>query len=113
MKTNIVLTPAKLREAADLQEAIETSQNRLTALLTGQPVTLKSPRASLKSRSRNGKAKHRGRAKGSRFTPAQKAKISAGLRRKWAERKALQAAQARVAPVVIAAPAPAQVAVPA
>lgn len=88
MKANSILSPAKLREAADLQESIAKQQNRLTALLSGKPVTFTSPKAALKTKSKQG------RKRGSKFTPAQKARISEGLKRKWAERKAAQAATA-------------------
>lgn len=62
-----------LRRAVALAETIESKQAELRALLRGQT----SPRKSAKSVSRKG-----------RFSPAQRAKISQGLKAKWAERKA-------------------------
>jgi hypothetical protein len=76
-------TPANLRKAAELAESIENMQNELTALLNGTTVTTVAP------------ANKRGRGK---FTPAQRARISAGLKAKWAERHAAKLA-ASPAPV--------------
>lgn len=77
--TTVSLTSAQLQQAADLQKTIEISQNELTALLMGQSVT---------------KAKSTGKGHKAPKTEAQKAAISEGLKAKWAERKALKAANA-------------------
>ena len=86
MKTPTVsLTPAQFRQAADLQETIEVSQRALTALLSGQTVSFKgTSKATKVAASTNGKRQ---------MTPEQKAKISAGLAKKWAEKKAAAANQ--------------------
>jgi hypothetical protein len=87
MKQNIVLTTpsvATLKRAAELAESIERQQNELTALLTGQPVSF-TPSA---PRARKGK-------KGTKLSPAEKARISAGLKARWAERKAAAAAASK------------------
>ena len=62
-----------------LAEKIEAMQGELSALLSGQTVTRKGRKSV---------------SKAGRFTDAQRAKISAGLKAKWAERKAAKAAPA-------------------
>ena len=80
---------AVLKRATALAEHIESKQAELRALLNGQTAA---PRKASKSVSK----------RANRFTPAQRASISEGLRRKWAERKAAKAALAT--PVTTAAP---------
>lgn len=80
-------TPANLRKAAELAESIENMQNELNALLSGSTVTATPAPA---------KGAKRGRGK---FTPAQRARISAGLKAKWAERHAAKLAATSVTPV--------------
>lgn len=73
MKVNL----STLRRATVLAEKIEAMQGELNALLSGQTVTRKGSKSVKKA---------------NRFTPEQRAKISEGLRAKWAERKAAKAA---------------------
>jgi len=75
VKVNLVT----LRRATVLAEKIEAMQGELNALLSGQTVTRKGRKSV---------------SKAGRFTDAQRAKISAGLKAKWAERKAAKAAPA-------------------
>jgi len=70
-----------LRKAVALAESIEQKQAELQSLLTGQTVASRG-RPSVKKYAR-GKRK---------FSPEQRAKISEGLKAKWAARKALAAA---------------------
>lgn len=68
---------ATLTAALALAQDIESKQAKLQALLTNDSVRpLKAKRAVKRAKKSN------------RFSPAQRAKISAGLKRKWAERRA-------------------------
>jgi hypothetical protein len=81
-KINTVsLTATQLRQAADLADEIQLKQNQLTALLSGEPVTFKGNTKTVKAtvKTKGGKRT---------LTPEQKASISAGLKAKWAARKA-------------------------
>ena len=100
--TPTVLTATQLRQAADLADEIQTKQNQLTALLSGQPVTFSGSPTTVKT----------GKGKGNtgKRTPAQRAKIAEGLRAKWAERKA--AAAKAAAPATPAPVTPTKVSTP-
>ena len=81
---------ATLRRATALAENIEAKQAELRALLSGQTSTRKSGKSVKKA---------------SRFSDAQRALISEGLKRKWAERKAAKAASATPATPAVTATA--------
>jgi hypothetical protein len=89
------INSAILTEAASLSTQIEALQSRRDEL-TGQVAELDKQMGPLQSKfnsivgSINGKGSRTVKCsrKGSRFTPEQRAKISEGLRAKWAERKA-------------------------
>lgn len=84
MKRNIVQNPtvsaASLRRAAEIMDSIEAMQNELTALMSGSTVAVAATAPKAKTDKRG------------KFTPAQRAKISAGLKAKWAERKLAKSA---------------------
>jgi hypothetical protein len=93
------INSANLAEAATLAGNIETLQVRLDEL-NGQVLDVTKQLAPLQNRFQNligslsgGKGTRVSKCsrKGSRFTPEQKAAISAGLKAKWAERKAAKA----------------------
>ena len=84
------LSVAILQRATALAESIEQKQAELIALLSGQTVT---------SRGRKSVSKC---ANAHTRTPEQRATISAGLKAKWAERKAVKTTQPAADPVPIA-----------
>jgi len=80
MKLNLLnVSAATLRKALALIEARDAKDAEITALLTGQSVGRKTCKTVRKCGKRS-------------FTPEQKAAISAGLKAKWAARKAAAAA---------------------
>ena len=72
------LSVSTLRKATALAESIEAKQAELAALLNGQTVAKGGRKSVAKSR-------------GNTRTPEQRAAISAGLKAKWAARKAATA----------------------
>jgi len=71
------LNVVTLQRATALAETIEQKQAELRALLSGETLA-------------KGKAKGKGKVSKCKRTPAQRAAISAGLKAKWAARKATQ-----------------------
>lgn len=106
------INSASLAEASTLASQIEALQGTLDELngkvadATKQLVPLQSRFQSIIGSMSGGKGVRVSKCsrKGGKFTPEQRAAISAGLKAKWAERKAAKAAQvtADAAPVGVA-----------
>ena len=115
MKNNTSVTavsPSQLREAATMQEQIETISGKVSTLdaeFHAQRETLTKELGSLTSQYNAifgiVSGEKSGSGTGRKFSAEIRAKISAGQKAKWAERKALAAA-ASVAPVAPVAETP-------
>lgn len=106
---NMKINSASLAEASTLASQIEALQGQLDELnsqvasATKQLVPLQSRFQSiLGSMSSKGVKVSKCSRKGGKFTPEQRAAISAGLKAKWAERKAVKTTQPAADPVPIA-----------